>query len=175
MELFGFYCHRINMISFQVSLDRLCWNSMTHSNRLILWWFTIQDWHRGLEPCLICGCCVNLSPWAVWRAMVTGSQGQGQAGLGPVCGKHLMDARVPHLGLQKPDSSRRLSEGRRCRVWSFGEPPCSFPDCSQSPQWPCNGATEGPQMSAALQGKCSNAGGETAQFLTSLIPQIISF
>lgn len=50
------------------------------------------------------------------------SQGQGQAGFGPGCGKHLMGVSVPCLGLQKPDSSRRLSEGGQCCGCSFGEP-----------------------------------------------------
>lgn len=46
--------------------------------------------------------------------------------------------------------------------------PFSFPVCSNSPRWPCDGGTEGPQMSAVLLGKCFDAGGETAQFSTSL-------
>lgn len=104
--------------------------------------------------------------WAVWRATVTWSQ--GQAGLGPVCGTHLMGARVPRLGLQKPDISRCLSQRRQCCVWSFLGAPFSFPVCSNSPRWPCDGGTEGPQMSAVLLGKCFDAGGETAQFSTSL-------
>lgn len=64
--------------------------------------------------------------WAVWRATVTWSQ--GQAGLGPVCGTHLMGARVPRLGLQKTDISRCLSQRRQCCVWSFWEP--HFPSLS---------------------------------------------
>lgn len=94
-----------------------------------------------------------------------GSQGQGQAGLGPMCGKRLMAARVLRLGLQKPDSSRRLSEGRQCCVGSFGEP--QVPSLSVPLGGPAMGGTKGPQMSAVVQ---ANAGGETAQFSTFLIP-----
>lgn len=49
-----------------------------------LGWFTIRHshGHRGLEPCLMCACCVTLWPQTVWRATVTESQGQGEGGTG---------------------------------------------------------------------------------------------
>lgn len=110
------------IISFQTFLVPLSRNSVTHSNRLILWRFTIQHWHGGLEPCLMCGCCVNLWPGLSGGPQWRGVKVKGKWEVGPVCGKHLTGARSPRLGPQKPDSSRRLLEGRRCCVWSFGEP-----------------------------------------------------
>lgn len=70
----------------------------------------------------MCGCCVNLWPGLSGGPRWRGVKVKGKWEVGPVCGKHLTGARSPRLGPQKPDSSRRLLEGRRCCVWSLEEP-----------------------------------------------------
>lgn len=65
-------------------------------------------------------------------ATMTESQGQGEeVGEGvDGRGQHLTSGRAPCLGVQNPDSPRRLSEGRQCRMWTPLDPhvvPCLFP------------------------------------------------
>lgn len=104
-------CHNNSPSCLRIHLWR---NSGPHSNRRGLEWFAIQHLctHRGLEPCLMCGCCVSLWPQTVWRATVTESQGQGEEGGGR--GQHLMGGKGPCLGVQDPDSPRRLAKQTQC-------------------------------------------------------------
>lgn len=105
----------------------LCRNSEPHSNRLIFEHdlpFSIHV-HTGDLNRVWCVAAVlafdpRLSGGARWQRVKVKGKGWGKGDGG--VREHLTGVRAPCLGVQNPDSLRRLSEGRGCRVWTPLDP-----------------------------------------------------